>query len=415
MFSSVNCNAFPVTAPLLPLSEDKLQIAETEDFTIEVEKKPSDRLELIEKLFSDVQLPLMQKHNLPFIKSSRRNYDLENSIIAFPNGDIFEQYHRKDIQGHSIAGMEKKGLQGEGATKKVWELKPLHGNTKMARASFESHIICDAVLFNDLNERLERIKKFKNEIDSDLFLLPDYLVYKATNGQKKILQTMPLAEGGDLEKLKEAELLSNTKLLSYLGRLRVIRRLLLALIEMHERGWAHFDVKPANILLMNKDPDNPISKLGDLDDAAKIGWNDAFHKGSPLYMDPKCLNLQARGFEDARVHDQFSFGMTAYALLVGKTPRESFESVLDLLPWVTEDDLKENPGFDELPKKMQDIIRKCSVGPADQRKYRLPEFLEDIEEMIEELSPSSIEDEDGSTTEEETFDSSQICQFTWTP
>ena len=215
-------------------------------------------------------------------------------------------------------------------------------------------------------------------MNSEFLLIPDSITYDASCGLIAIVQIMPKALGKDL-----FYVMKDIEYLSYLGKLRSIRDIALALIDMHIKNWVHLDVKPHNVLLMNRDPNDPILKLGDFDLIMKFKPDclSDYCRGSKRYMDPKCLRRESRGLEDGKTHDQFSFGATCYELLTGDDFRKSFKEK-HLKKWVKEKDLNESPNFLKLDKRIQRIIRSCVLSSSEKRPYRLPEFVNTLKTII---------------------------------
>ncbi|TFK40865.1 hypothetical protein BDQ12DRAFT_648195 [Crucibulum laeve] len=100
-------------------------------------------------------------------------------------------------------------------------------------------------------------------------------------------------------------------------------RFLLSGVEfLHKRGVVHNDIKPANILLSNKN----IPVLVDFGFAEKydLDSDTAFHSnlsyGTPEYLSPE----RARGLpHDTRKSDVWSLGVTFFEILTGRTPFEN--------------------------------------------------------------------------------------------
>ncbi len=341
-------------------------------------KEPTSYLDSVDRLITQDILPLLKSNGQPFIKVSRRKYAfLKNSLLINQKGATFEQYHSEDEKSNELFRIKKKGLLGEGAYKRVWDLKPLFPHlvtNQMVRTRFHwTHSRSIAV-----HEQLEKIKKFKNKMNSEFLLIPDSITYDASCGLIAIVQIMPKALGKDL-----FYVMKDIEYLSYLGKLRSIRDIALALIDMHIKNWVHLDVKPHNVLLMNQDPNDPILKLGDFDLIMKFKPDclSDYCRGSKRYMDPKCLRRESRGLEDGKTHDQFSFGVTCYELLTDDEFRKSFKEK-HLKKWVKEKDLNESPNFLKLDKRIQRIIRSCVLSSSEKRPYRLPEFVNTLKTII---------------------------------
>jgi hypothetical protein len=92
-----------------------------------------------------------------------------------------------------------------------------------------------------------------------------------------------------------------------------------------DRGFAHRDVKPDNILVGNRGD----AYLADFELAAKIddekNWSQAI--GALAYLCPEMLGPRSTRFrpEDRKKCDQFSLGVTLYHLLTGKLPHDRRE------------------------------------------------------------------------------------------
>lgn len=383
MLTNINTDSLHLSQPIsFPQEENKstsvAHAVQLSECSVDLCTPPLNRLDLVELLYQKELLPNMKSTGQPFIKVSRRKYDfLENSILANHSGEIFEHYHWKGKDGNKIADVEKKGFLGIGSYKRVWDLKPLTLNltpTQRVRARFHWNLSRSPTV----QEQLNKLEEFKKKVNPRFLLIPDSSIYIASSGLTAIVQMMPKAFGGDL-----FDVLKKEDRLSYLGRLRAIYNLGVAITDMHEINWVHLDVKPHNTMLMTQDVNHPTSKLIDFDFAKEFKPNDtsSYCKGTPRYMDPKCLNKKTRGLEDAKIHDQFSFGVTFYELLTGQVFRESFDLML-LKEWVKESDLTASPRFLKLNERIQDIIRGCCLGSSEIRPYRLPQFLPILEELI---------------------------------
>lgn len=101
--------------------------------------------------------------------------------------------------------------------------------------------------------------------------------------------------------------------------LHVIRQVTSALKAAGQAGIVHRDIKPENILVTRKGEvkvaDFGLAQLHESPDAGSI-TREGMTLGTPLYMSPEQVN----GKELDPRSDIYSFGVTCYQLLCGKTP-----------------------------------------------------------------------------------------------
>ncbi len=94
------------------------------------------------------------------------------------------------------------------------------------------------------------------------------------------------------------------------GTRRLLRQIALALAVIHQRGFLHLDIKPANVLLER----SHVAKLTDFGLTTSIGTQQIMDVGSVRYMAPELLRGQPA---DVRA-DLYSLGMIAYEMLAGR-------------------------------------------------------------------------------------------------
>lgn len=167
-----------------------------------------------------------------------------------------------------------------------------------------------------------------------------------------------------------------------------------ALAEAHEKGIIHRDLKPSNIMITRKGHvkvmDFGLAKRLVLEaeeqDVSTCLTTEGAIVGTLAYMSPE----QVRGQPlDAR-SDIFSFGVVLYELLTGvdpfrkETQHETASAILNATP---------APLFryvDDVPPILQHILRKTLAKEAERRYQSIQDVRVDLEEMIEEITKSSM-------------------------
>lgn len=155
------------------------------------------------------------------------------------------------------------------------------------------------------------------------------------------------------------------------------KRVASALAVAHERGIVHRDVKPANVLLPNKDPaqavliDFGIARAGNTRMTVPGGI-----LGTPGYMAPE----QARGDSDLDARaDVFSLGCVLFECLTGKPPFDG-ESTMAILAKVL---LDRPPAVHtlkpEIPRAVSSLVERAMAKAKEERPADARAFLRELE------------------------------------
>ncbi|AFV75870.1 protein kinase family protein [Thermus oshimai JL-2] len=134
-----------------------------------------------------------------------------------------------------------------------------------------------------------------------------------------------------------------------------------ALLFLHEKGFLHQDVKPANVFV-----GQGVYKLGDLGTLRAREDRSLEYAGSPFYLAPELL----LGGLPSEKSEAYSFGVMAYELLTGRRPfrGETLEEIRNahlLLP----------PPPTPLPPRLDRALRRLlAKRPEDRGSIR--DFLE---------------------------------------
>ncbi|XP_030215323.1 death-associated protein kinase 1 [Gadus morhua] len=129
----------------------------------------------------------------------------------------------------------------------------------------------------------------------------------------EVILILELVAGGELfDFLAEKESLSEEEATQFL------KQILDGVFYLHTKQIAHFDLKPENIMLLNRTVPHPRIKLIDFGLAHKIDFGNDFKNifGTPEFVAPEVVNYEPLGLEA----DMWSVGVITYILLSGASP-----------------------------------------------------------------------------------------------
>lgn len=187
-----------------------------------------------------------------------------------------------------------------------------------ARQLSLDRIVAIKVLPKRLSENVEYVERFYKEGKA-----------AAKLNHANIVQAIDVGEAGGyhyfvMEYVEGHELyeeISQNKVFTETGALRIIIQIARALEHAHQQGLIHRDVKPRNIMMTN----DGMAKLADMglaraaDDAATAEAEAGKAYGTPYYISPE----QIRGELDIDFRaDIYSLGATLYHMVTGRVPFE---------------------------------------------------------------------------------------------
>ncbi|KAM9446587.1 death-associated protein kinase 1 [Clarias gariepinus] len=159
----------------------------------------------------------------------------------------------------------------------------------------------------------------KDDIEREVSILkqiqhPNVItLHDVFENKSEVILILELVAGGELfDFLAEKESLSEEEATEFL------KQILDGVNYLHSKHIAHFDLKPENIMLLNRNVPHPRIKLIDFGLAHKIDFSNDFKNifGTPEFVAPEVVNYEPLGLEA----DMWSVGVITYILLSGASP-----------------------------------------------------------------------------------------------
>ncbi|XP_059419391.1 death-associated protein kinase 3-like [Carassius carassius] len=205
-------------------------------------------------------------------------------------------------------------------------------------------------------EEIEREVNILREIQhSNIVTLHDIFENKTD-----VVLILELVSGGELfDFLAEKESLTEEEATQFL------KQILDGVHYLHSKRIAHFDLKPENIMLLDKNVLNPRIKLIDFGIAHQIKDGNEFKNifGTPEFVAPEIVNYEPLGLEA----DMWSIGVITYILLSGASPflGETKQETLTNISAVNYDFDEEY--FSNTSELAKDFIRRLLVKDPKKR------------------------------------------------
>ncbi|XP_059357541.1 death-associated protein kinase 3 [Carassius carassius] len=205
-------------------------------------------------------------------------------------------------------------------------------------------------------EEIEREVNILREIQhSNIITLHDIFENKTD-----VILILELVSGGELfDFLAEKESLTEEEATQFL------KQILDGVHYLHSKRIAHFDLKPENIMLLDKNVPNPRIKLIDFGIAHQIKDGNEFKNifGTPEFVAPEIVNYEPLGLEA----DMWSIGVITYILLSGASPflGETKQETLTNISGVNYDFDEEY--FSNTSELAKDFIRRLLVKDPKKR------------------------------------------------
>ncbi|XP_064424391.1 death-associated protein kinase 3 [Latimeria chalumnae] len=218
-----------------------------------------------------------------------------------------------------------------------------------------------------------------------------------------VVLILELVSGGELfDFLAEKESLTEEEATQFL------KQILDGVHYLHSKRIAHFDLKPENIMLLDKKVVSPRIKLIDFGIAHKIEAGNEFKNifGTPEFVAPEIVNYEPLGLEA----DMWSIGVITYILLSGASPflGETKQETLTNISGVNYDFDEEY--FSNTSELAKDFIRRLLVKDPKKR-MTIRDSLE--HPWIKVIKRRNVRQEDnGKKTERRRLKTTRLKEYT---
>ncbi|XP_075593622.1 death-associated protein kinase 2-like isoform X2 [Balearica regulorum gibbericeps] len=176
----------------------------------------------------------------------------------------------------------------------------------------------------------------------------------------EVVLILELIGGGELfDFIAEKEMLSEEEAIEFLGQI------LRGVQYLHARRIAHFDLKPENIMLQEKDVPKPRIKIIDFGLAQRLEDGVTFKSlcGTPQYIAPEVINYEPL----SSATDMWSIGVITYILLSGLSPFQGETDAETLSNIVAGAYEFEERCFSQTSEMAKDFIRQLLVKEPGRR------------------------------------------------
>ncbi|NWU35815.1 DAPK2 kinase, partial [Hylia prasina] len=176
----------------------------------------------------------------------------------------------------------------------------------------------------------------------------------------EVVLVLELISGGELfDFIAEKEMLSEEEAIEFLGQI------LCGVEYLHARLIAHFDLKPENIMLQEKDVPRPWIKIIDFGLAQQLEDGITFKSlcGTPQYIAPEVINYEPL----SPATDMWSIGVITYILLSGLSPFQGETDAETLSNVVAGAYEFEKRCFSQTSEMAKDFIRQLLVKEPEHR------------------------------------------------
>ncbi len=203
-------------------------------------------------------------------------------------------------------------------------------------------------------------------------------IFEVGQAEGRLYFSMELVDGQDLTRFVRGRLLTSKVVAGY------VRKIAEAVHYAHARGILHCDLKPANILIDQRDE----PRITDFGLARRIGFDSAksrseYGAGSPNFMAPEQVSAKSGAIGVGT--DVFGIGATLYYLLTDRPPFRG-ESLTSTLQAVVEGDpIRPRTLRPGIPIDLETICLKCLEKRPVRRYHSVAEVVEELDRFLEDI------------------------------
>ncbi|XP_078526288.1 death-associated protein kinase 2-like [Lissotriton helveticus] len=205
----------------------------------------------------------------------------------------------------------------------------------------------------------------REQVEREVFILqqldhPNIMrLYDLFASKAEMVLILELIRGGEFfDFIAEKEAMSEVEAIMF------IEQILAGVAYMHTRNIAHLDLKPENMMLLEKEVPEPKIKIIDFGLAQKIDVGVSFKSlcGTPQYIAPEVINYEPL----STATDMWSIGVITYILLSGLSPFQG-ETDAETLTNVVEGNYEfDDRYFKQTSEMAKDFIRQLLLkDPSD--------------------------------------------------
>jgi serine/threonine protein kinase len=237
-------------------------------------------------------------------------------------------------------------------------------------------------------ERFEREAKFVASFNHpNIVQIYDFSISEGSEAPTYYM-VMPLIPGDSLRVILERSLRSNQRLPTA-RIMKITNDILSALEYAHNRGMAHRDVKPGNILFNERDEavltDFGIARLMNSSRLTQEGVS----TGTPTYMSPE----QASGDAGDGRSDLYSLGIIVYEMLTGHPPYADENGMVVMLKHINEPVPSAATKLGLQQPTLDSFFDRALAKNPDERFQNTAEFRREFNQVFRDLLLENAEGE----------------------